>query len=74
VIISIQKLRRARKGLTSSERQNNFEGYIYKESHLLVDGEAILARKSLLSRNEEVGGPVFIAVRCIATFGGWDSL
>jgi hypothetical protein len=33
---------------------------------LSVEGEAILCRNGLLSRNEEVGGPVFIAVRCIA--------
>jgi hypothetical protein len=36
---------------------------------LLVEGEAILTRNGLLSRNEEVGGPVFIAVRCIAAQG-----
>jgi len=40
-----------------------------KEFHFLVEGEAILARKSLVSEYAEVGGPVFIAVRRIAAQG-----
>ena len=34
-----------------------------------MKGEAILTKNGIISKNEEVGGPIFIAVRYIAAQG-----
>jgi hypothetical protein len=53
VITSIQKQRRARKGLTSPETQNNYQGYQYRYNCFRAEGEAILSRNGLFSGSEK---------------------